>query len=255
MRILMCALLGIFAGACVTTGDVEPRIEPEPSVAALTNLKLGSEYLQRGERERALEKLMRAVEQDPRLAPAHAYLALAYEQLGRAEEAGRHYRTALRLDDEDATVRNMYAVYLCRNNDITGAERHFLAAATVPTYTTPETALTNAGVCVMKADRREEAETYFRQALQHNPRYGDALWQMAKLSNIADRDFQARAFLQRLGEVAKMSSQQLWLGIQVERRLGDNRAATRYAEELRLQYPESVEARLLAESMRDAGSL
>ncbi|MBT8137486.1 MAG: type IV pilus biogenesis/stability protein PilW [Gammaproteobacteria bacterium] len=252
MRIVICALLVVFAGACVTTGDVDP-VEADPREAALTNLRLGSEYLQRGERERALNKLTRAVQQDPHLAPAHAYLALAYEQLGRADEAGRHYRTALRLDDNDATVRNMYAVHLCRNGRIDEAEKNFLAAATVPTYITPETALTNAGVCVMKLPDQEKAEAYFRQALNLNPRYADALWQMAKLSTTANRDFQARAFLQRLDEVATMSSQALWLGVQIERRLGDSRAAALYAEQLRLKYPESVETRLLVESMRDAG--
>ncbi|MDH3646739.1 MAG: type IV pilus biogenesis/stability protein PilW [Gammaproteobacteria bacterium] len=253
MRIVICLLAAMLISACVTTGDA-PLREASPEEAARTNLRLGSEYLQRGQRERALEKLNRAIEQDPHLAPAHAYLGLVYEQLGKPSQAETHYKTALRIDDDDANVRNMYAVYLCRNERIKEAVKHFLAAATVPTYTTSETAYTNAGLCVLKRSDYEEAETYFRQALQINPRYSDALWQMAKLTNLDDRNFQARAFLQRLANVSEMTAQALWLGVQVERSLGDNRAADNYAVQLRLKYPESVESRLLAESIQNDGS-
>ncbi|MDH3589819.1 MAG: type IV pilus biogenesis/stability protein PilW [Gammaproteobacteria bacterium] len=255
MRLVTGVLMALLLVACITTGDVDPGTEVSPQEAALTNLRLGSEYLQRGQTDRALAKLNRAVEQDPHLAPAHAYLGLVYEQLNQQKEAGKHYKTALRLDDDDPTVRNMYAVYLCRNNRMQEAEEQFLAAATVPGYRTPETAYTNAGLCLQRAADNAKAETYFRKALTLNPRYREALWQMAKLANAADRDFQARAFLQRLSEVGDLSSQALWLGIQVERKLGDSRAADEYAEMLRAKYPESNETRLLVESMRNDGSL
>ncbi len=248
MKRLALLLAVLAATGCVTTGDLPSAAEASPEDAALANLRLGSEYLQRGERERALDKLNRAIEQDPHLAPAHAYLGMVYGDLGRNDEASRHFRTALRLDDEDATVRNMYAVHLCRNDKIREAEENFLAAATVPSYTTPEIAYTNAGVCVLKLPDNELAENYFRTALQHNPRYAKALWQMTKLTNNVDRAFQSRAFLQRLSEVMQLSPQALWVGVQVEQTLGDERAADEYARMLMRDYPESVEARLLAES-------
>ncbi|MBT8132571.1 MAG: type IV pilus biogenesis/stability protein PilW [Gammaproteobacteria bacterium] len=253
MKIIILMLAAVLTTACVTSGDL-PERESSPKEAALTNLRLASEYMQRGQRDRALEKLKRAVEQDPHLAVAHAYLGLVYEQMGKPDEAGIHYKTALRIDDEDANVRNMYAVYLCRNDRIKEAEKHFLAAATVPTYTTSETAYTNAGLCVLKRDDFTQAENYFRRALQINPNYSDALWQMAKLSNLTDRQLQARAFLQRLGAAAVLPAPALWLGVQVERDLGDTRAERSYAEQLQIRFPESAEARLLAESMINAGS-
>lgn len=246
IRLLACAAIAAATSSCVTTGDL-PRPEGSPAEAARTNLQLGVEYVKRGQHERALDKFKRAVSQDPHLGPAHAYLGYVYEQVGQPGEAEKHYKTALRLDDDDATVRNMYAVYLCRNDRIKDAEKHFLAAATVPAYKTSETAYTNAGLCVLKLPDNEKAEGYFRQALQINPEYPDALWQMAKLSRSLDRDFQSRAFLQRLAEVGPLSAQALLLGVQVERKMGDNRTADRYGQELRLRYPDSEEARRLAE--------
>lgn len=250
----VCLIIVAAVSACVTSGDL-PRRQAAPKEAALTNLQLASEYVKRGQNDRALEKLNRAVDQDPTLAPAHAYLGFVYEQLGKPAEAEKHYKVALRLDDSDANVQNMYAVYLCRNDRLGEAEKHFLAAAQAPAYATSETAYTNAGLCLLKAaDGGERAEKYFRLALQANPRYPDALWQMAKLANQFGRDLQSRAFLQRLSTATTMSAQALWLGVQVEQNLGDNRAANQYGDELRLKYPDSVEARLLAESSRNDGS-
>lgn len=246
MKRVSIVLWVLLAAGCVTSGDAVKR-ETSPKEAAMTNLRLGSEYLQRGDRETALDKLTRAVEQDPELAPAHAYLGLTYEQLGQIDEADRHYRAAIRLARDDAGVQNMYAVYLCRRDRVGEADKHFMAAVEIPHYSTPETAYTNAGVCQLKVSDTSKAEAYFREALGRNPRYPDALWQMARLTHEAGRDFQTRAFLQRLQEVAQLSAAALWLGYQVESALGDEQAADRYADKLMQSYPESVEAAELNE--------
>lgn len=246
---LMVAILLIVAG-CISTSSGPPPREASPSEAAMTNLRLGSEYLQRGDRERALDRLTRAIEQDPRLGAAHAYLGLTYEQLGRPDEADKHYRTAVKLDDKDPSVLNMYAVYLCRHDRLAEAEKHFMAALGVANYATPETAYTNAGVCSLKIPDTERAERYFREALGRNPRYADALWQMARLTHEAGRDFQSRAFLQRLSDVVKLPAAALWLGYKIETALGDHSAAQEYAERLMGEYPESVEAARLHEARK-----
>ena len=242
LSVVLCVLLA----GCVSSGGSSER-PSSPKEAAMTNLRLGSEYLQRGDRETALEKLTRAVEQDPELAAAHAYLGLTYEQLGQVDEADRHYRAAIRLARDDANVQNMYAVYLCRRDRVAEADKYFMAAVAIPNYSTPETAFTNAGVCQLKIPDADKAESYFRQALDRNPRYADALWQMARLTHEAGRDFQTRAFLQRLQEVARLSPAALWLGYRIETAMGDERAAGAYADELMRTYPESVEAAELNE--------
>lgn len=246
MKLAVTVLCLALATGCVSSSGPVKR-EASPKEAAMTNLRLGSEYLQRGDRETALEKLSRAVEQDPDLAPAHAYLALTYEQLGQIDEADRHYRAAIRLARDDAGVQNMYAVYLCRRDRLDEADRYFRAAISIPDYATPETALTNAGVCRLKVPDAASAEDYFRKALEINPRYPDALWQMARLTHQAGRDFQTRAFLQRLSEVARLSAAALWLGYRVETALGGDKAAAEYADQLMQAYPESIEAAELNE--------
>jgi type IV pilus assembly protein PilF len=147
-----------------------------------------------------------------------------------------------------AATLNLYGAFLCRNDREEEAERYFAQAAKDRRYRTPEVALTNAGVCLLRKPDPDSAEAYFRQALVANPRFADALWHMSRLSFERGNYLQARAFIQRYAEVGAMSPAALWLGVRLERELGDGEAAARYAERLKQEFPASDEARQLAES-------
>jgi type IV pilus assembly protein PilF len=54
--------------------------------------------------------------------------------------------------------------------------------------------------------------------------------------------------LQRYLEVGAHTAQSLWLGIRIERELGDRDALASYSLQLEKSYPDSEEARLLLES-------
>lgn len=219
----------------------------------MANLNLGVAYLRRGDLEAAVGKLQKAVDIDDRNTQAHVTLALAYEQIGQAEEAGRHYQRAIRLSDNDAVIDNHYGAYLCRNGRLDEAQTYLLRAARNPRYRTPEAAYTNAGICAVRGTQWDKAEEYFRSALQANPRYALALWQMASLSYQRDRDLQARAFIERLAAIGELPSNVLWLGHRVEQRLGNVKAADRYAQQLRTKFPDSSETAQLLEAQRDGG--
>jgi type IV pilus assembly protein PilF len=94
----------------------------------------------------------------------------------------------------------------------------------------------------------EKAEEYFRDALKERSTYPEALIQLAALKFKTEEHLQARAFLQRYLSSNKSSPGVLYLGIQIEEALGDNRAATDYSNQLLREYPESPEARLVLES-------
>ncbi|MEO1575506.1 MAG: type IV pilus biogenesis/stability protein PilW [Pseudomonadota bacterium] len=238
--------------ACVTEGPV--RENPgSPEEAASANLQLGAAYLRKGDLESALDKLQKAVDLDEKNAQAHATLALAYERVGLVDESDAHYKKALRVSDNNPIIDNMYGAYLCRNGSYDEAETYLLRAARNPRYRTPEAAYANAGVCAVRSERLDEAEAFFRSALRSNPRYVDALWNMASLSYELDRDLQARAFLERLAATTPLPSTALWLAHRVERRLGNEPAARRYAEELKSKFPTSKETAELLEAERHGG--
>jgi len=58
----------------------------------------------------------------------------------------------------------------------------FMAAVKDPLYRYPEAVYTNAGICAHMRPDPELADSYFRKALQANPKYPPALRQMVKSS-------------------------------------------------------------------------
>ena len=142
---------------------------------------------------------------------------------------------------------NNYARFLCQIGRNSEAEPIFIEAAANPLYPTPDLAITNAGICAYQDERKEDAEKYFRRALEINPKSAIALLQMAQLGFDKKNYLSTRAHLQRYLEVSRHSPSSLWLGIKVENELGDKNALSSYALSLKNNFPDSEEAELLME--------
>ncbi|WP_126454097.1 type IV pilus biogenesis/stability protein PilW [Sulfuriflexus mobilis] len=250
---ILIVLSGAGLVACSTTtggGDAEGelRVAPEGDKLAATNVKLGVGYMQKGSYEYALAKFRRAIEIDSSYPDAHYAIALLYDRLGRPEAAKEHFEKAISLNPSYSDAYNAYAAFLCRKEDYEAADANFQKALTNPLYRTPQLVLINAGICSVNAKNYDRADGYFRKVLQADSRQPVALYQMAKLNYESGRYLQARAYIQRFSSVSRPTPQSLWLGVRIERSLGDKGAAASYALTLRKQFPDSDETRLLRES-------
>lgn len=244
----LLVLAGICAlEACVSTGG--PRVSD--AEAAQANLNLGVAYLRQGRPDLAIENLERALDQDPRLAAAHSSIALAHDQLGNIEDAERHYRRATQLESADPEIANLYGVFLCRQSRWDEAEPYFRRAVNNPRYTTPAAALTNAGFCARGAGDVDRAEEYLRRALSLNPSFPDALAGLMELAYQREEYLPARAFMQRYLEVRPATASILLLCFNIERALEDRNAAERCARQLRDEFPQSAELAQLRQFERD----
>jgi type IV pilus assembly protein PilF len=234
----------IFLQSCVTqttTGEHKPT-EHE---AAVANVNLGAGYLKQGKPELAVERLQKAIKQDPKLADAHSMIAVAYDQLGSAEDAETHYKKATQLEPDNSAAANAYAVFLCRHNRWKDAEPHFQRAVANFKYQTPEVSYTNAGVCALAAGDREKAEQNFRAALTRSPNYADALEGMLDMSYQDKNYLEARAFLARFRDVKPPTAEVLWMCFNIEDQLKNHDAANRCAAQLREGFPNSPELQQL----------
>ncbi|MEO7387452.1 MAG: tetratricopeptide repeat protein, partial [Gammaproteobacteria bacterium] len=92
------------------------------------------------------------------------------------------------------------------------------------------------------------SEAYLRGALTLDPRFPDALYQLADVSLERGNPLQARGFIERRLATGKPTAAALWLGVRIERALDDPTAANRYGDQLRQTFPESNEARQLRNS-------
>ena len=248
----MCAVLVFLIEAChkeVTTGE-KPPTEHE---AAVANVNLAAGYINQGRPELAIERLQRAIKQDPKLADAHSTIALAYDVLGSAEDAETHYKKATQLEPDNSSAANSYAVFLCKHNRWKDAEPYFKRATANLKYQTPEVAYTNAGTCALNAGERAKAEENFRAALTRNPMYADALENMLDMSYQDKNYLQARAFLQRFRDAKPATAEVLWMCFNIEDKLNNHDAANRCAAQLREGFPGSPEVAQLQNLQRANG--
>lgn len=249
---MLLAALALGVSGCVSTSTGPVQTEASAKQAAKYNVELGVAYMRQGNRDLAMQKLQRAIDQNPDLPAAHTAIALLYEQIGDIKDADKHYRKALRINSDDPTTLNNYGAFLCRNGEPKKAEQYFVRAAKNPLYPTPEAAYTNAGICARQIPDLGDAEKYFRSALRINANFTDALWQMARLSFDQGKHLQTRAFLQRfMAKTDSMAPEVLWLAIRNERALGDSAAADKYGRLLVQKFPDSKETKLFLKSRDD----
>ena len=228
-----------------TTGDL--GTDKRESPAALY-VQMGIAYLREGQTAIALQKLKKAISIDPQNAQAYNVTGILYERLGKMDLADEHYAKAVELKPRDPYIRNARGSFFCKQGEYEKAQIEFEQALSNPLYSTPWVAMTNAGLCAERAGDVNEAEGQYRRALTSNDNYFQALYQMAKLS-FARKDFlSARGYLERYNAVAQSSAVSLWLGVQIERNLGDLNKAREYGSELMAKFPDAPEVQLLRQS-------
>ena len=208
-------------------------------------LRLGLEYMRLQKNDVALGHLKKALELDYNYADAHSVIAILYERVGVDDKAQQHYQTAINIKPNSSYIHNNYGQFLCNRNQWQEADAHFLKALKNPVYRTPEIPYTNAGMCALRSKNINKAEKYLRTALQKNPKFSLALYQMANLSYKQKHYMQARAYLQRYIQLSKHTPQTLWLGIRIERILNNRNTEAEYILLLRKNFPDASEVQLL----------
>lgn len=241
-RFLVPAMTAVLLVGCISSETTSRRPPDSNEDAADQLYNLGAQYYSKGNFELARERLERAVELDSRNANAHSMLALTYARLGNERLATENFNKAVRIAPNNFDVRNAYAIYLCGERDFEEARKQFDRAIAVRENDNSEFMMSNAGVCMAQKPDNELAEKYFRDALAKRPNYKDALLQLATLKHHTGDDLSARAFLQRYLATNPPTAMVLYLGVQIESALDDERAATDYSNQILRDFPDSPEA-------------
>lgn len=241
---VLSAVCFLLLGACVssTTGSITEPVRNDKEASEL-NYQLGARYYQQGSYELARDRLMNAVEIDPKMAVAYTTLALTYEALENPRLARESYEKAARAAPRDFSVQNTYAVFLCRQKDYDQAQKFFDKAATHPENDDAEMTLTNAGVCMGEKPDIVAAEKYLRRALDHKRDYPEALLQLCLLKYRNEDYLTARAFLQRYMAANISTAGILYLASRIEDMLGNDKGRVEFEDRLIREFPASAEAR------------
>lgn len=223
-----------------------PKVaEVSPRERAKLHAELAAGYYERGRMDIALEELADATKLDPDNAYIYNVYGLVYAVMGDNGKAEQNFQRALQLAPQDSEIRHNWGWYLCTHGRAQESIAQFDQAIQNPLYKTPEIALVNAGRCSASLGDTVAADQYFKRALAVAPGNPNASYGLAFIAYKATRYDEARGWLRPAVLQANPAPEALYLGVCLERRLGDRQAEMSYTAQLRNRYPDSAETRAL----------
>jgi len=240
---LVLVIGGALVAACAPSNQIGPKASP--AKAAQTNVQLAIEYMKLNKLATSRDFIERALKEDPGNANVQFTAGLVYERLNDKAKAERAYAAAARIGKGDPNIQNAYAGFLCRAGKTAAGEKLFGEVARDPTYSTPEVALVNAGVCVRSTGDMLDAQRYFNRALAIRPNMPEALLQLGDIAIDQGDGATALDFVQRYLAVNPPTPEVLWLGFRAQRKLGDSTAAAGFARRVQTEFPNSEQALMM----------
>ncbi|MGA7179425.1 MAG: type IV pilus biogenesis/stability protein PilW [Thiobacillaceae bacterium] len=256
-RVLTIAITALAAGLCACSQmSVRDNAGSSPGAEGTQPLSstaqkarvftdLSAAYFQRGQFKVALENVRKAISEDSRYGPAYNVLGLIYMELAEDQLAEENFRKAVELDRADSEAHNNYGWFLCTRGRYDEGLAQFTDALRNPLYSTPEKSMSNAGLCNEKKGEMAKAEASFIKALKLQPDYPLALLSLAKLKYKQAKLEESLRLLTRYHDVAPATAESLWLGVQLERKLGDKDKQAEFAAQLHKSFPDSHEDNLM----------
>ena len=240
----LIALVSILTVGCASQQQQETEGK-NLKERARSHTDLGAAYFQQRQLDIALEEFTLATKIDPDFGLAYNGLGLVYAALGEDGIAEKNFKKALQLEPNNSESHNNFGSFLCSRNRIDESVKEFMAAVKNPLYATPAVAYTNAGICSLRKQDSVNAEIYFQKALEVEPLAAVAAYQLASIQFKRNEVAKAKATLQN-AVLSQPTPENLWLSIQIARKLGVKNDEASYALQLRRQYPDSEQAKLLA---------
>jgi type IV pilus assembly protein PilF len=219
---------------------------------AATRTSLASEYYKRKLYAVAIEEAKKALESVPNYAQAYNVLALSYMALQDETSAKSYFELAIKSAPTDPDINHNYGNYLCSKDNYKAGISRFDIALNNPLYASIEATQLAAGNCSLKAGNKTLARSYFERAVKQQPNSLQAKFQLSTLLLDAGELPDAKKyFIDVLRAMPKSPPELLWLGVRIERKIGNKESESRYANELRRNYPDSVEATKLLTGQYD----
>jgi type IV pilus assembly protein PilF len=227
------------------SGAAGTQAESESLQRARAFTDLAAAYYARAQYKVALDELRKAISADDRYGPAYNVYGLIYMDLDEDKLAEDNFRHAIDLNHKDSEAHNNFGWFLCTRGRYKEGLEQFSAALSNPLYTTPEQAMTNAGLCAEKSGDLSLAEANLLKSLKLQPDNPNTILKLAALNFRQGRLADAQRLLDRYAELGQPSAESLWLGVRLQRKLGNRTQEAAYGLQLRKNFPDSNEARLL----------
>lgn len=216
--------------------------EPEVRKRATNRLRLAVLYFTDGKFTVALDEVKQAIAADPSWFEAYNMRGLIYRRLGDNAMAESSFQKALSLNSGSADVKHNYAVFLCDQRRGTEALRLFGSALDTAGYGRRANTWAAQGACQLSMGQASEAEASFLRSYELDAANPVTGYNLALLLFQREDFVRSQFYVRRINNSELANAESLWLGIKVERRLGNREAVAQLAGQLKKRFPQSVEA-------------
>ena len=227
---------GVGAAESVSaSGDTDVRRR------ARIRLELAANYLQMGQTGVALEEVQQALATDPSYADAYHLRGLVYMALADLQGAEDSLKRAQAMRPNDPDIMHNYGWLQCQRQQYAQANQLFERALASPTYASRSKTLMSQGLCYQRAGQVAEAEKTLLRAYEidaGNPLVG---YQLASILLAREEPKRAQFYIRRVNNGEFSNAASLWLGVKVERALGDSVAMRQLGEQLHKRFPDAKE--------------
>ncbi|HXG84179.1 MAG TPA: tetratricopeptide repeat protein [Pyrinomonadaceae bacterium] len=156
----------------------------------------------------AQQSLKKALELNPRLVPALAYLAAIEDEIGKSTEAAINYERALALDDKNAVLNYLLAETLMKNAaiDTERTEKHLRRA--IESDAGLAAAHLALGRLYVRGKRFAEAAAALEKTVRLQPNRAEAFYQLGQVYIRLKRADESRAALAKFKELSELEKTQ-----------------------------------------------
>ena len=223
-------------GDIVTQSD-----EPDSRKRARIRLELAVGYFEQGQTTIALDELKQSISADPNFSEAYSLRGLIYMRLGDPRLAEDSFRRALAISPRDPDVLHNYGWMLCQQGRYAESQQAIAQAIANPLYGGRAKSWMAQGLCQLKAGQSAEAEQSLLRAYEldaGNPVTG---YNLANVMFLRGETVRAQFYVRRLNNSEYANAESLWLGIKIERKLGNRDVVQQLATQLRKRFVQSRE--------------
>ena len=255
MTTIAIALCSLWLSACVTTESGGFGDKKDPKKALEYSVQAARNYIQERNWEAAKRHLKTALDIDDNDASVHEALAQVFWNTGEFEQADLHFRRAISIDPKDSRVRNNFAAFLYQQKRYDEAESQLEKVAEDLLYSRRADAFVNLGRVRIKLKKYDAASDVLERARLMDANNVVALLELAEATyQLGDYPKAQRYYEQYRKQVKSQSSASLWLGIRLADKFGDHNSRASYALALKNLYPQSEEYLAYKSAYSDVGA-
>lgn len=216
--------------------------EPEVRRRARIRLELAVGYFEQGQTTIALDELKQSLVADPEYAEAYSLRGLIYMRLNDFRFAEESFKKAIALNPQDSNVVHNLGWLLCLQGRYPESFELFSKALSNPQYGERAKTYRALGLCQLRAGLRTEAEASLLKSHEFDAANPVTAFNLATLMFQRGDFVRAQFYVRRLNNSELANAESLWLGVKVERRMGNRDAMLQLAGQLLKRFPQSSEA-------------